>query len=195
MLMVRSSHRLLCSTNNELLCGASFAKMPLFESTGVGRRQRSLKGMVLSRPRNRTARLGVGNIAGTDKIYAVTGVGSVATCTGVAGASTVAFGAVAALSFGFGDTFFVFGLGAAFTTFGATFLAAFTWTGRVLAGAATFWRLGAAVGFVFFAGAFFAFISCQRFFCAAAMRFRAAALNRFFRGVFGSALAVAVAAE
>jgi hypothetical protein len=24
--------------------------MPLFESTGVGRRQRSLKGMVLSRP-------------------------------------------------------------------------------------------------------------------------------------------------
>src|ERR1035441_2544979 len=56
MLMARSSHRLLCSTNNELLCGASFAKMPLFESTGVGRRQRSLKGMVLSRPRNRTAR-------------------------------------------------------------------------------------------------------------------------------------------
>src|ERR1022692_4317807 len=38
MLMVRNSHRLLCSTNNELLCGASFAKMPLFESTGVGRR-------------------------------------------------------------------------------------------------------------------------------------------------------------
>src|ERR1035437_6250255 len=49
MLMVRNSHRLLCSTNNELLCGASFAKMPLFESTGVGRRQRSLWGMVLSR--------------------------------------------------------------------------------------------------------------------------------------------------
>ena len=53
--------------------------------------------------------LGVGNIARTDKIYAVAGVGSVATCTGVAGVSTVAFGAVAALSFGFGDTFFAFG--------------------------------------------------------------------------------------
>src|ERR1019366_2650420 len=196
MLMARSSHRLLCSTNNELLCGASFAKMPLFESTGVGRRQRSLKGMVLSRPRNRTARLGVGNIAGTDKIYAVTGVGSVATCTRVAGVSTVAFGAVAALSFGFGDTFFVFGLGAAFRAldFRVAFFAVFTWTGRFLAGAAAvaFWRFTGAVGFAFFARAFFALSSCQRFFWAAAIRFRAATLNRFLPVAFGSALAVAV---
>jgi hypothetical protein len=69
-----------------------------------------------------------------------------------------------------------------------------TWTGGFFAvgAAVTLRRLGAAVGFVFFAGAFFALSNCQRFFCAAAMRFRAAALNRFFRGVFGSVLAVAV---
>jgi hypothetical protein len=108
--------------------------------------------------------LGVGNIAGTDKIYAEAGVGSVATCTGVAGVSTVAFGALAALSFGFGDTFFALDTG--FTTLRATFFAAFAWTGRVLAGAAAvaFWRFTGAVGFAFFAGAFFALSSCQRFF-------------------------------
>jgi hypothetical protein len=50
MLMVKSSHRLLCSTNNELLCGASFAKMPLFESTGVGERAGFVDGEDSSRP-------------------------------------------------------------------------------------------------------------------------------------------------
>src|ERR1022692_2997803 len=104
MLMARSSLRFLFSTNNELLCGHRCDQMPLFKSTGVGEKAEFVVGMVSSRPRNRTARLGVGNIARTDKIYAVAGVGSVATCTGVAGVSTVASGAVAALSFGFGDT-------------------------------------------------------------------------------------------
>jgi hypothetical protein len=80
----------------------------------------------------------------------------------MAGVSTVAFGAVAALSFGFGDTFFALDTG--FTTFRATFFAAFAWTGGFLAvgAAVAFWRLGAAVGFVFFAVAFLALSSCQR---------------------------------
>jgi hypothetical protein len=44
-------------------------------------------------------------------------------------------------------------------------------------------RLEIAVGFVLFAGAFSA---AHRFLCAAAMRFRAAVLNRFLRRTFGS---------
>src|ERR1019366_6965167 len=117
--------------------------------------------MVSSRPRNRTARLGVGNIARTDKIYAVAGVGSVATCTGVAGVSTVAFGAVAALSFGFGAAVFIFGLGVVFTTFRATFFAALTWRGRCFRGAATLAlrRFAAVLCFGLAASAFFAFSS------------------------------------
>ena len=93
-----------------------------------------------------------------------------------------------------GAVFFAFGFGAAFTIFRATFFAAFTRTGGFLAvgAAAACWRFAGATVFVFFAGAFFALSRCQRFFCAAAMRFRAAALNRFLPVVFGSVLAVAV---
>ena len=50
--------------------------------------------------------------------------GSPVTCIGVAGVSTVVFGALSALSFGFGAVFFGFGLGADFTTLRATFVAA-----------------------------------------------------------------------
>jgi hypothetical protein len=74
----------------------------------------------------------------------------------VAGVSTVAFGAVAALSFGFGDTFFALDTG--FRTFRATFFAAFTWTGGSLAvgAAVTLRRFTAALVVTFFAAAFFA---------------------------------------
>ena len=93
---------------------------------------------------------------------------------------------------GFAAAFLI--LGGAFRVFGVVFFAAFAWTDGFLAvgAAVTLRRLGATVGFVFFAGAFFALSSCQRFFWAAAIRFRAATLNRFLPVAFGSALAVAV---
>src|ERR1017187_53699 len=165
MLMARSSLRFLFSTNNELLCGHRCDQMPLFKSTGVGEKAEFVVGMVRAALANRTARVGVGNIARTDKIYAVAGVGSVTTCTGAANVSTAAFGASAASSFGFGAVF-IFGLGAAFTIFWATFFAAFTRTGRCFRDAATlaFFRFAAVLCFGLAASAFFALSSCQRFF-------------------------------
>ena len=69
-----------------------------------------------SRPNEENGSGGVATSTKPLRIYAVAGVGSVATCTGLAGVSTVAFGAVAALSFGFGAATFAFGWGVAFTT-------------------------------------------------------------------------------
>ena len=63
----------------------------------------------------------------------------------------MAFGVSAGVFFGFGAVFFTFGLGTAFTTVLATFLAALACAVRffLVAVAVAFWGFTAAVGFVF----------------------------------------------
>src|ERR1019366_2760371 len=155
--------------------------MPLFKSTGVGEKAEFVVGMVSSRPFSK-GRL----VNGSEDSYTVVSVDAGSTTAWTPGAASWTSGFTTALR-----TF-----GAAFRAldFKVAFFAAFAWTGDFLAvgAAVTLRRLGAAVGFVFFARAFFVFRSCQRFFCAAAMRFRAATLNRFLPVIFGSMLAVTV---
>ena len=127
--------------------------MPLFKSTGVGEKAEFVVGMVSSRPFSK-GRL----VNGSEDSYTVVSVDAGSTTAWTSGAGSWTSGFTTALR-----TF-----GAAFRAldFKVAFFAAFAWTGGFLAvgAAVAFWRFAAAVRFVFFAGAFFALSSCQRFF-------------------------------